>query len=523
MTGNRLVNTVWLVTREYAEIAEAGGVKNVACSLSEGLVKLGKSVTVFIPRYGCVSTPYSSLFSTTINVAGMNHSVDFSFCNLHGVKIVFIDSLIFREKHAVYTYTEAEARVIPGIVRGKGHQDVDVMNMIFQKAVLFYAVETDTVPDVIHCQDAHTALIPAFIRNDPAISDRFSDTRMIVTIHNAGPGYRQTIPGITRGVYLTGLDVSVLSKGLFNDNLEPFLLAAEYGSLSTVSPWYADELTSHSYNQFTEGLSGEFEKRKVTITGITNGIDYHRYDPMDTSVSLLPFAFNPGTGDLQGKYDSRNRFLESIENFTDKPGITCSGTLEPSASAVYFSYHGRIAWQKGLDVLAASARMVLEKLPEARFIILGQGDAALESLFAEMSVTFAGRFLYIHGYERALARLAVAIADFIVLPSMFEPCGLEDYIGQIFGTIPVAHAVGGLQKIMNGKNGFLYSSDSGNDAQKLADLLLDLAEPIVLSGGTGCALVSKYLEMIQFAADHVVKACNWDSIIQNHYVPLYAE
>ena len=504
------------------KLPKAGGVKNVACSLSEGLVKLGTSVTVFIPRYGCVSTPYSSLFSTSINVAGMNHSVDFSYCYLHGVKIVFIDSSIFREKHAVYTYTEAEARVIPGIVRGKGHLDVDVMNMLFQKSVLFYAIETNTVPDVLHCQDAHTALIPAFIRNDPAIADRFTGTRMIVTIHNAGPGYRQTIPGITRGVYLTGLDSSVLSKGLFNENLEPFLLAAAYGSLSTVSPWYADELTSHVYNQFTEGLSGEFEKRKVKITGITNGIDYHRYDPKDTSVSLLPHAFNPGAGDLQGKYDSRNSFFELIKDLTDKPGMTVSGTLEPSTSAVYFSYHGRIAWQKGLDVLAASAHMVLEKLPKARFIILGQGDAALESLFAEMSVTYTGRFMYIHGYERALARLAVAVADFIVLPSMFEPCGLEDYIGQIFGTIPVAHAVGGLQKIMDGKNGFLYSSASGNDAQNLAGLLCDLAEPIIHSGGTGCASVPKYLEMIQFAADNVLKACNWDSIIQNHYLPLYS-
>jgi len=517
------INTVWLVTREYAEIAEAGGVKNVACSLSEGLLQLGKSVTVFIPRYGCVSTPYSSLFSSSINVAGMNHTVDFSFCYFHGVKIVFIDSSIFREKHAVYTYTEAEARVIPGIVRGKGHLDVDVMNMIFQKAVLFYAVERDTVPDVLHCQDAHTALIPALIRNDPAISDRFSDTRMIVTIHNAGPGYRQTIPGITRGVYLTGLDEPVLLKGLFNDAIEPFLLAAEYGSLSTVSPWYADELTSHVYNQFTEGLSGEFERRQVKITGITNGIDFHRYNPEDISVSLLPYAFCPRNGNLQGKYDSREYFLHLIQHFSDVPGITCSGTINPSDSAVYFSYHGRIAWQKGLDILAESARMVLDRLPEARFIILGQGDPVLESLFVEMSAIYSGRFVYIHGYERALARLAVAVSDFLVLPSLFEPCGLEDYIGQIFGTIPVAHAVGGLQKIQNGKNGYLYSSVSGNDAQVLASLLVKLAEPIVLSCGTGCASVPEYLEMIQYAAENVLNACNWDSIIQKYYLPLYTE
>lgn len=513
--------SIWLVTREYAGIAEAGGVKNVACSLSEGLAALGKSVTVFMPRYGCVGTESSFLFSGALEVAGETEYVSFGEYAHHGVRIVLIECERFREKRAVYVYTEEESRSVPGAARGKGHHDVDLMNMILQKAVMRFAIETGSAPDVLHCQDAHTALLPALVRNDPDSAILFSRTECVVTIHNAGPGYRQAIPSIDRAALLTGLAEGVLSKGLFNGNVEPFLLAAEYGKLTTVSPWYASELTSGRFDSFSEGLSGEFERRGTRIVGITNGIDYHRYSPADTSVSLLPFPFDPASGNLAGKYETRERFIAMIRNFTDSPEMHCFGTIDPVGDAVYFSYHGRIAWQKGLDTFEKTARIVLDAIPEARFIILGQGDPHLESLFIRLSMRYPGRFAFIRGYERSLARMAVAVADFLVLPSVFEPCGLEDYIGQIFGTIPVAHAVGGLQKIRHGVNGFLYSSDSDNEAVVLADLLVRLARPVIESGGIGCDAVSEYRAMIRLAAETVRDSCDWNTIILDHYLPLY--
>ncbi|HRR02958.1 MAG TPA: glycogen/starch synthase, partial [Treponemataceae bacterium] len=97
--------SVWLVTREYAGIAEAGGVKNVACSLAEGLARNGVSVTVFIPRYGCVRQSGNHEFTTTVTVLGVEHRVAFLSAALHGISIVFIDSPIFFEKDEVYVYT----------------------------------------------------------------------------------------------------------------------------------------------------------------------------------------------------------------------------------------------------------------------------------------------------------------------------------------------------------------------------------------------------------------------------------
>lgn len=520
---NKQVQTIWLVSREYAGIAEAGGVKNVVCSLAEGLVRQNRSVTVFIPRYASVSIESSFRFACDISVAHQVYSVVFTSAMYHGVELIFVDASVFNNKHSVYVYTEDEANTIPGAVRGKGHFDVDIMNMLLQKAVAEYSLISGLVPDVLHGQDAHTAILPALIRTNDRYCSLFAHTVIAITIHNSGPGYRQVIPYSDYASVLTGLDESVLKRAVFNGNIEPFLLAAEYGVLTTVSPWYAKELTTHQFDRFTEGLSGEFERRGISITGITNGIDYDKYNAQDTTCSLLPFAFDPAKGDLKGKYLCRAEFLSRIARFQNNSTITCFGTINPEPHAVYYSYHGRIAWQKGLDIFEKSAEIVLNSSPKARFIILGQGDIALESILIHLSEKYVGRFVYLRGYERVLARMAVAVADFLVLPSIFEPCGLEDFIGQIYGTIPVAHAVGGLQKIIHGESGFLYSSDpSKSEAEILAQLMLDVASPIIESNAEGCSEIPTYLGMIQYAAAvHVRETYSWDSIILHQYLPLY--
>jgi starch synthase len=518
---NDHISSVWIVTREYAGIAEAGGVKNVATSLAEGLARLGKKVTVFMPYYGFVGVETAPLFSCDVQVENTTRTVEFAVHVQSGVKVVLVGADLYSDKLAVYNYTDAEAGRIPGAVRGKGHFDVDVMNMVLQKAVCEYAAKTGMAPDVVHCQDAHTAFLPSLVRNNPAFAPAFAKTGFVVTIHNAGPGYRQTIPGLFRAARLTGLDEAALADGLFNGSVEPFLVASRHATLTTVSPWYAEELCSSAYDSLTEGLSGEFERRGIRITGITNGIDYTRYEPTNPSVSLLPCSFEPSSGDLQGKYETRKKFIDMIADFPDDSDMTCFGTIEDAEHAVYYGYHGRIAWQKGLDVLEKSARIVLDHVPEARFVILGQGDPVLESLLIRMASRYAGRFVYLRGYERSLARMAVAISDFLVLPSLFEPCGLEDFIGQIFGTIPVAHAVGGLQKIRDGENGFLYRAKGDNDVLELSKLLIDVAAPVIASDGTGCASVQKYLGMIRLASDYVRNECAWDSIIAKSWIPLY--
>lgn len=522
---SRPIRSVWLITREYAGIAEAGGVKNVACSLSEGLVRRGIDVTVFIPRYGCVrGLAGTRVHETVIEVLGTNHAVAFDAAEANGVRVVLVSSRLFAEKKAVYVYTAEEEGLIPGAIRGKGHHDTDCINALFQKSVLEFSRLSRSSPDIVHCQDAHTACLPAMARSLGAYRDAFARSSFVTTIHNAGPGYRQTIPGIHRAAELTGLSEEVLSSALLNGNAEPFLLASLFGALTTVSPWYAGELTSSSHNLLSEGFSGELERRGIQVVGILNGIDAHRYTPEETEVSLLPYSYSPESGDLSGKYRCRDRFLSLMDGFETTPDIATFGTLRDEEGAVYFAYHGRIAWQKGLDVLASAARIVLERLPEARFVVLGQGAPELEAVLMEMSRLFRGRFLFVRGYERSLARLAVAHADFLVLPSVFEPCGLEDYIGQLYGTIPVAHAVGGLQKIEHGVTGFLYREGGGGPASAprlLSGLLIELGSSVRDSKGRGAASVPQFLAMIRESALRVRRDCAWDTVIERDYLPLY--
>lgn len=516
------ISSLWLVTREYAGIAEAGGVKNVACSLAEGLARAGVAVTAFIPRYGCVAAEGKRLFTASIAAGGEIHTVGFSLLLRDGVDIVFVDSPIFLEKFAVYVYTDEEATHIPGAVRGKGHFDVDMMNILFQRSVLEYALRQGSAPDIVHCQDAHTASLPAIARTDSRFADVFRQSGFVVTIHNAGPGYRQTIQGLDQAMRVTGLSREAIAPAMFDGRFEPFLLAAAYARLSTVSPWYAAELTSDEGNANSDGLAGEFRRRGVEIDGITNGIDYARYDPRDPSVSLLPFGFDPASGEFGGKYLCRSAFLEGLDSLSPDSGVALFGSIDPDPHAVFFSYHGRVAWQKGIDVLERAAKSVLDALPHARFLILGQGDPMLETLLIRMASRYSGRFAYLRGYERSLARMAVAVSDFIVLPSAFEPCGLEDFIAQIYGTIPVAHAVGGLRKIRDGENGYLYfAGGTDDDATVLSRLLAKLGSRVVESGGVGCASVGDYARLIEAGAREVREAYSWERIIDARYMPLY--
>jgi starch synthase len=516
------VESVWIASREYAGIAEAGGVKNVARSLAEGLVRKGVAVTAFVPRYGCVEQSGDEAGSVEIAVAGTSHRVVYRSFDLHGVRVILVDSSSFVEKEACYTYTASEEGRVPGAVRGKGHRDTDEMNVLFQRAVIAWARLAGAAPDVIHCQDAHTAFLPALARHS-ADAPLFARTRFPVTIHNAGPGYRQSIAGLARARELTELPTEVLERAVLRGSVEPFLVAAEAGILTTVSPWYAAELMSSYYDDATGGLSGEFERRGIEVRGITNGIDFARYDPRDVAHSLLPFAFDPSVLSLEGKYLSRRRFLSGIAARERVDGIEYFGSLVDDPRAVYFSYHGRLAYQKGIDVLARAAEPVLAASPLHRFLVLGQGDPALETLLQDLAGRFPGQFAFVRGYERTLARLAVACSDFLVLPSAFEPCGLEDFIGQIYGTIPVARAVGGLKKIKDGATGFLYHSPE-NDPAVLARLLVDLAKPAIRSRapGEGLARVAQYRRIIQAASIDVQENRSWDAIIAEEYLPLYS-
>ena len=526
--SSRYPKNVWLVSREYAGIAEAGGVKNVACSLCEGLANRGVHVTLMIPRYGCTDFVLTTGYTPNvippqhIYVDGKDYVVSFDKAQVGKVEVIFVIHQIYSEKSGVYTYTMADERRNNSQMRGTGFHDALLMDVLFQKAVLVYGMVSQAMPQIIHCQDAATAMIPAMARCGDEFKERYEAVKFVVTVHNAGPGYHHEFHGLDMAASFTGIPSSVLADCMNGNAVEPFLAAGHFAALTTVSPWYAQELMD-AENKDTVGLSQLFIDKGFSITGITNGIDCYRYDPSSKHSSLLPFAFSPEKGVLEGKYKNRRYF---IQNYTSESNKMLSNEFIRSGSisdsdiegkrgkrAVYFCYHGRIASQKGIDVLADAAAMLLSARKDVRFLLVGQGESALENRLSQLAMDFPGQCVYLQGYDRAVSRLSTAAADFIVLPSKFEPCGLEDFIAQLYGTIPVAHATGGLKKIIHEQTGFLYENNSGENLFSVMNELADLARNDF----------AKLEKIISCGAEYVQKNYDWTSVIHDKYLPFYRE
>lgn len=515
---------LWIVSMECAGIAEAGGVKNVTFSLCNEFSKLGNKTTLFIPVFKCncwshIQGLEKDVATAELSLCGEEHTVTFSKGNYKGSEfnIIFVNHPCFAEKEGVYTYTENEENENPEHKRGTGHFDMLFKDILFQKAVLHYALmqKKAELPDIVHCQDASTAVLPAML----AFEKKLSKIKSVVTIHNCGPAYHHSFSSIGEAAWYTELPVSLLYKSQNRNMIEPFLLAAESGAkLSTVSEAYATELTDPNNYDLTDGLAPIFAQRNIHITGITNGFDFERYNPTDKNVSLLPFEFNPEKKELDGKLKCRKFFIQNIintENY-DCTGIKKYGRLDCSSDfskEIYIAYHGRFASQKGLNVLASAVPVILETFPFVRFVFMGQGEPNLENEVIELTNRFPGKITYLHGYNQSIARMVCAGNDFIVLPSYFEPCGLEDYIAQAYGTLPVAHRTGGLNKIINEKTGYLYEKNTSEA------LIAKLCEVIMLKK-LKPAEISK---VIKSASTYIKKEYLWKTVVQKKYIPFFKE
>lgn len=515
---------IWLVSMECAGIAEAGGVKNVSYSLCKEFQGLGHKVTLFIPVFKCSSfadlNELQEVEATgNISICGKEEAVKYTTakCESGNFDVVLINHPSFAEKEAVYTYTENEQKLDPSHVRGNGHTDALFMDILFQKAVAEYGtlISRSEIPDILHCQDASTACLPAFINEKKC----FKKTQSVVTIHNAGPFYHHEFTSLGEAAWYTGLGAHILENSINRKAVEPFLIAACAGAnITTVSEDYAKELLNPLNADVTDGLSPIFAERKLEITGITNGFDFDRYNPSDKSVSKLPFEFNPEKADLEGKLKCRKFFIQNVvntDNFNSS-GIKKFGKLDCSpefTKETYIAYHGRVTSQKGIAVLTSAIPGILENFPNVRFIIAGQGEPRLEAEIIGLTERYPGKISFMNGYNQAVVRLVTASSDFMVLPSFFEPCGLEDFISQVYGTLPVAHKTGGLNKIIDEKTGFLYTKNT-------PEVLVAKLTQVIMIKELKPANINK---MIKAGALSVHHDYLWKTVVQKKYLPFFKE
>ncbi|MCF0241652.1 MAG: glycogen/starch synthase [Treponema sp.] len=513
---------IWIASYECSGILEAGGVKNVTFSLCKEFSNNDCDVTLFLPFFGCTSLSEikdfkENVFYSNIFIAGKNESVSFSTCKslIYNFNIVFINHSVFLEKEGIYTYTINEEKINSLHKKGSGHEDSKFLDTLFSKAVSEYAncISKENLPDIIHCQDASTAMIPFFVSKNHVLND----TRTVVTIHNAGPFYHHEYKDISEAAWLSSFPETCFKDCMNGKKIEPFLVASEYGALlTTVSPYYAEEITNPIFNHETDGLASIFSSKNIPVTGITNGIDADLYEPAVPSKSLLPYEFCPEKGDLNGKYKNREYFLEKISENDSELLIDIKkyGFLSKAfEKSVFLCYQGRLATQKGLQVFADAIPEIIKKYPEIRIIITGQGETQIEDIFIKLALSenYAGKILFLNGYNKKAARLTVASGDFIILPSFFEPCCLEDFTAMLYGTIPIAHKTGGLNKIIESVTGFLYE---GNTPENLAkkifnaiDFFRDKTDDVYEMQKKGASLTrDEYL---------------WDKVCKKEYIPLF--
>ena len=247
---------MWHVAREYAGVAEAGGVKDVVRGLAEAHARAGADTSVVIPQYGFLPdelTRGEPIASFTLSMpdqdranAFFEETIGIFAARLEGVRLLFVRAPRFADKRNVYVYTAEDEADNHLRKKGTGHWDFHQMNLVLQKAALETAIALEESPQVFHCHDGHTAFLPALVREDRRYAGRLSSAGTLLTIHNAGQGYHQEVwdKGFAR--LLTGLPDKVLEKGLINDAVDPILLAGSYAPLVTVSEQYALELSGRT-------------------------------------------------------------------------------------------------------------------------------------------------------------------------------------------------------------------------------------------------------------------------------------
>jgi starch synthase len=341
------------------------------------------------------------------------------------------------------------------------------------------------------------------MRELPQYALRFASAAAVVTIHNAGKGYHQEVWSAEFAGLLTGLTPAVLEKGLLGDAVDPLLLAGSYCLLCTVSEQYAKELLAEKQDETSGGFGKACRERGIPLAGITNGIDPTSWDPRSPQTSGLPFSFDPGNGDLAGKRKCRERLEERL-------GLPAHASNDQSP---LYAFVGRLTAQKGVEVLFKSLKEILSRHDSPLFVVLGSGEKKNEDMFFELAENWRskGRLCFISRYDPALARLIYAASDFFVIPSEYEPCGLTDFISQLFGSIPIVHRVGGLVKIRHGETGFSYDEQS---PKALCTVLEETARIFVTD--------QKLLDTIRRRAfSEIFSHHTWDRVVEDSYLPLY--
>lgn len=529
-TAPPALQNIWMITREYDGLAGAGGVKDVARQLAEALARTGRDIRVVMPLYGSMDPKklgFASLncsYEVEMNYVGEERrelvrvfakkaATGAGKKTRGSLTVYLLDAQRYLEKQSVYTYTAEDEALNPFHRQGAGHYDYFAMNILLQKGALALMMRLGEKPDVIHCHDGHTATLAALLREIEGYRHYFADTAAVVTVHNAGFGYHQEVDDLPFAEAITGLPRRVVQDNLLDGKFDPFLAAAPYAPLNAVSENYARELRETDDDALTGWLGHRLLARGVELAGITNGINPDDFNPEKNAKALgLPASFSPRRRDLAGKKACRKALAALLAN-SRFAALRQSGSLSGPLNQPLFTFVGRLSTQKGVDKLLGALETLLPLDQNFQVMMLGSGAREIENALISLAgqERNRGRVCVLQGYDAKVANLVYAAGDFFLIPSQYEPCGLTDYMAQLFGNLPIVHHVGGLIKVVDGVTGFAYKEHNSAALMGAMQRALRVFR----------TAPEKILDMQHSAVQHIYTHYTWDAVLAK-YLDLYA-
>ncbi|MEM7008576.1 MAG: glycogen synthase GlgA [Thermodesulfobacteriota bacterium] len=439
---------VLFVASEMEPFAKTGGLADVVGVLPKRLSDLGLDVRVVIPLYKEAERNLRRLGikaqtlrnkEVIVPIDWIAHKGKIKEAKIDGVTVYFLINEEFYDRAYIYGSPVGD------------YADNDLRYGFLSLGSLEIAKTLNFKPDIIHCNDWQTALIPISLKWKKHYHDDpfFKDTKVVYTIHNiAYQGlYQQDIIdkfGLPSYVFnMNGLEfygkVNLMKGGIISSDL-----------VTTVSPRYTEEIKTPEYGYWLDGVLRSISNRNKLV-GIMNGLDYDVWDPETDNTICMKY----GPDNLEGKAMNKLKLRKRL-GFKSKENKPLIGIIS------------RLADQKGIDLVVDYLDQILDLNVE--LVVLGTGDKSYENILTEKMKLYGDKFSAIIGYNDKKARAIYAGSDMFLMPSRFEPCGLGQLMALKYGTVPIVRGTGGLlDSIIDYKrnselgNGFVFHEFDGKE------------------------------------------------------------
>jgi len=410
--------SILFCSSEVYPFAKSGGLADASFGLSKAL-SLNVNIKVVLPLYKSIDRSRFNIRSCDkvfpLTFAGKSYDVELFSCEHEGVEYFFIYHEILCDREFLYGTPQA------------GYEDNALRFGIFNYAII--ALLQENAYDIVHLNDWQSALTTLFLKENPEIK-----TKSVFTIHNiAYQGLFEYETLHTLGINERYFNIDALE---FHNKVS-FMKAgiAFSDALTTVSPTYAKEILTP---EFGHGLEGFLSLHKAKLKGIVNALDQEHFSPKSDKLILQPYT------NLTQKLVNKKAYLNEVK---------LKGIKKP-----LFIFIGRFTSQKGMNLLVDSLSEFAKN--ECNIAILGEGEAQYHEALNAVASEHSNIHLFF-GYDEALSHRMYAAADFLLMPSLFEPCGLNQLISMSYAQLPIVHSVGGLADTVHNYKKYDAKSSQG--------------------------------------------------------------